>query len=122
MRQTGTAMLLTAFAAGSGAVAGDPPRDLPSLREDARAAMKPCGHCHDSTQRSAIRSALAFFDLDQVEWASALTPSNLECMDERFADLKVSDPNRARVRTYLDAEFARRAALPPEVRNRERAP
>jgi hypothetical protein len=117
-----TALLLTALAPVAGPAAEEPSADLPKLREDARAALKPCGHCHDATQPSAMRSALAAFDLDQAEWASALTPSKLECMDKRAADLKVPEADQARVRTYLDAEWKRRAALPPQVRNRERAP
>ena len=92
------------------------------LREDARAAMKPCGHCHDATQKSAIPSALRAFDLDQVEWASALDPSRLGCMEKRFGDLKVPEPDRARVQRYLEAEWTRRSAVPLDVRTGERTP
>jgi len=122
MQHIRTALLLTVLVPGGGPIAGEPAADLRTLREDARAAMKPCGHCHDATQPRAMGSALAAFDLDQVEWASALTLSKLECMDKRAADLKVPEAGRGRVRTYLDAEWKHRAALSPEVRNRERAP
>jgi hypothetical protein len=69
-----------------------------------------------------MAAALRWFDLDQREWASALDASNLGCMEQRFGDLKMPEADRARVRRYLSAEWARRAALPPDVRNHERAP
>jgi cytochrome c553 len=122
MRPLGTAVLLTLLVGASRATPSENANDLAALREEARAAMRPCGHCHDATEKSAIPSALRTFDLDQREWASALDPSKLGCMDERFEGLKVPEADRARVRRYLSAEWARRAALPPEVRDRERAP
>ncbi|HUM12401.1 MAG TPA: hypothetical protein VLT82_15745 [Myxococcaceae bacterium] len=84
--------------------------------------MKPCGRCHDAAQKSAVPAALQKFDLDQVDWASALTESKLGFMRDRFADAKMTGSERQRVETYLKAEWARRAVLPPEVRNRERVP
>ncbi|HVP59569.1 MAG TPA: hypothetical protein VMT11_03375 [Myxococcaceae bacterium] len=84
--------------------------------------MKPCGRCHDAAQKSAVPAALEKFDLDQVDWASALTESKLRFIRDRFADAKMTGSERLRVETYLTAEWARRAVLPPEVRNRERAP
>ena len=122
MRVAGTAVLVALLAGASRATPPESGNDLSTLREEARAAMKPCGHCHDSTQKSAMKSALRWFDLDQREWASALDDSKLGCMDQRFGDLKVPEADRAQVRRYLSAEWARRAAPPPEVRDRERAP
>jgi len=122
VRVLGTAVLALSLAGTSGTAPPESANDLAVLREDARAAASPCGHCHDATQKSAMPSALRWFDLDQREWASALDPSKLGCMDQRFGDLKVPEADRARVRRYLAAEWARRAALPPDVRDRERAP
>jgi hypothetical protein len=123
MRLPATLLLLGVLAGGARATPpAESENDLPALREEARVAMRPCGHCHDSTQKSAMASALRWFDLDQREWASALDDSKLGCMDQRFGDLKVPEAERVRVRRYLAAEWARRAALPAEVRNRERAP
>jgi len=121
MRSPRMALLLLllappAWAGSSGAT------DLEALREEARAAMKPCGHCHDATQKSAMRAALRWFDLDEREWASALRESTLGCMEQRLGDLKVPEQDRALVRRYLDAEWARRASLPDAVKNTERAP
>jgi len=122
MRLLGTGVLVATLAGASRATPPESAKDLAGLREDARVAMKPCGHCHDATQKSAMSAALRWFDLDQREWASALDDKQLGCMDQRFGDLKVPEADRARVRRYLSAEWARRAALPPEVRDRERAP
>jgi len=123
MRLPATILLLGVLAVGAGAA---PPaesgNDLATLREEARVAMRPCSHCHDSTQKSAMASALRWFDLDEREWASALDDSKLECMNQRLGDLKVPEADRVQVRRYLSAEWARRASLPPEVRNHERAP
>src|SRR5262249_36572732 len=122
MRRTATVLLLATL---GGAASTDPGRGstaLDSLRDQARVALKPCGHCHDSTQASAMKSALRWFDLDQREWATALDASSLGCMKERMGDLKVAETDRGRVETYLAAEWARRDALPPDVGNRERAP
>jgi len=122
MRVLLTAALVALLAGPSGTTPPDSADDLAVLREAARAAASPCGHCHDATQKSAMPSALRWFDLDQREWASALDASKLDCMEQRFGDLKVPEADRARVRRYLSAEWARREALPPDVRNRERAP
>lgn len=122
MRLPGTGLLLGLVAGVSGASPPERGKDLAGLREEARTALGPCGHCHDATQKSAMASALRWFDLDQREWASALDDSKLECMDQRLGDLEVPEADRQRVRRYLSAEWARRAALPPEVRDRERAP
>jgi len=122
MRPTGAALLLTILGRAAPAAPGPDPNDLTALREDARVAMKPCGRCHDAAQKSAVPAALEKFDLDQVDWASALTESKLRFIRDRFADAKMTGSERLRVETYLTAEWARRAVLPPEVRNRERAP
>src|SRR5215470_13637542 len=122
MRLPGTGLLLGLVAGVSGASPPESGKDLAGLREEARTALGPCGHCHDSTEKSAMASALRWFDLDQREWASALDPSTLGCMQQRMGDLKVAEADRGHVEAYLSAEWARRGALPPEVRNRERAP
>jgi len=122
MRRFGTVLLLAALGLSGSASLGAAPPQLGPLREEARTALKPCGHCHDSTEKSAMASALRWFDLDQREWASALDPSTLGCMQQRMGDLKVAEADRGHVEAYLSAEWARRGALPPEVRNRERAP
>lgn len=122
MRSPGTGLLLGLVAGASGASLAESGNDLVGQREQARTALRPCGHCHDATQKTAMASALRWFDLDQREWASALDDSQLGCMDQRLGDLKVPEADRLRVRRYLSAEWARRAALPPEVHNRERAP
>jgi len=122
MRVLGTTLLLVLLTGTSQATPPESGNDLSALREAARTAMTPCGHCHDATQKSAMPSALRWFDLDQREWASALGESQLGCMEQRLGDLKVPEVERARVRSYLSAEWARRAALPSDVRDRERAP
>src|SRR5262249_52593486 len=122
MRVRGTPLLLVLLPGTSQAAPPESGNDLSALREVARTAMSPCGHCHDATQKSAMPSALRWFDLDEREWASGLAESQLGCMDQRFGDLKVPEAQRAQVRSYLSAEWARRAALPSDVRDRERAP
>ena len=122
MRALGTAVLVLSLSGTSGTGPPESTNDLATLRDEARAAASPCGHCHDATRKSAMPSALRWFDLDQREWASALDASELGCMDQRFGDLKVPEADRARVRRYLAAGWARRSALPSDVRDRERAP
>ena len=122
MRRTAIVLLLATVGAGESAEPGSGSTELASLRDQARVALKPCGHCHDSTQASAMKSALRWFDLQDREWATPLDASTLGCMKQRMADLKVAEADRSRVETYLAAEWARRDALPPEVRHKDRAP
>jgi hypothetical protein len=83
--------------------------------------MRACRTCHDAARSTALPGALRAFDLDRVEWASALDPSKLGCMEQRFGDLKVPEAERRRVEAYLDAEWTWRAAAPPPDA-RERSP
>jgi len=79
MRHLRSGLFASLLALAAAPSATEPVVELRKLREDARAAMKPCGHCHDATDPHAMSSALAAFDLHQTEWASALTPSKLGC-------------------------------------------
>jgi hypothetical protein len=101
--------------------------ELERLRESARATLRTnCGECHIRSRPTALREALAVFDLDEPEWAARMSNQQLDNTAERLdSDIvptqgkEESRPNRAtpderkRFREYLLLERERRAAVRP---------
>jgi hypothetical protein len=85
-------------------------RSLTQLRDQARQVLQgSCGRCHDGTRPTAKPAALRIFDLQQREWAAAMSNEQMNHMSSRFEGFGMPIPDRARVQAYIDAEIARRA-------------
>ncbi len=98
---------------GSGARAADGGPDLGALREEAREALRTtCGRCHDHGRPTARPAALRVFDLEQAEWSARITDVQIDHIVERFELFHMPEADRRTVQRFLDAERARRAALP----------
>jgi mono/diheme cytochrome c family protein len=74
----------------------------------ARDLAKPhCGSCHQSKLDTAKPAALAVFDLDAEEWTAPMSRERLHAFLKRLFG-KLDDPQRLRVRRFLEGEVASR--------------
>jgi len=121
MRSTGTALALAALGpslafgwpgAGSAIPAAES-GSLVHLRDAAREALRPsCGRCHDRAQATALPKALRIFDLHEADWSATVTREQMDHMVRRFEGFHMPAADRVTVQRFLDAERARRAAVP----------
>jgi hypothetical protein len=106
------AVLVLASVGTAGGGPGDDDTDLARGREAAREALRTsCGRCHDHARPTAIPAALRIFDLQQQEWSVRITDLHLDHIEGRLEGFHVPQPDQVTIRTFVDAERARRAAV-----------
>jgi hypothetical protein len=100
-----------ALAGGSGVAQPAPGGDAATLRASARTVLQGrCLPCHSGAAEGRKAKALAYFDLDGVDWSKTLSDEHLPNLRGRL-HARGTPAELAQMQQFIDAELsARRAA------------